>query len=87
MSKAVTYKPKGVCATKIEFEIDDDGNLHNVKFTNGCDGNAKAIGLIVEGRNAMEIADLFAGNTCGFKNTSCVDQLAKGIREAVKTEK
>jgi len=84
MSKAFSYKPKGVCATKIEFELDDDGRLHNVRFTNGCDGNGKAIGLIVEGRDALEIADLFAGNRCGFKDTSCVDQLARGIREAVK---
>ncbi len=77
-----SYSPKGVCSTKIEFDV-EDGVLHNVVFTNGCNGNLKAIGRLVEGKSANEIADILRGNTCGFKPTSCADQLAKAIDEVV----
>lgn len=81
-----TYKTKGVCSTKIDFEIDDSGNLHNVVYTGGCNGNLKAIGKLVEGKNAGEIAELLAGNTCGFNSTSCADQLSIAIKKAQETK-
>lgn len=78
------YMTHGTCSVKIEYEIDDNGLLHNVVFTGGCNGNLKAIGLLTEGKKAAEIADLLEGNTCGFKNTSCADQLAKAIKSVLK---
>jgi uncharacterized protein (TIGR03905 family) len=76
-----TFKTSGTCAVVINFNIDDDGNLHDVKFVGGCDGNLKAIGSLVEGRPAKEVAELLKGNTCGRKPTSCADQLARAILE------
>lgn len=69
---------KGVCSVKVDFDM-EDGLLHNVKFTGGCDGNLKAIGRLVEGKKATEIADILRGNKCGFKSTSCADQLALAL--------
>lgn len=77
-----TYRTSGVCSSQIDFEMDDNGKLHNVVYTGGCNGNLKAIGKLVEGKNADEIADILAGNTCGFNSTSCADQLSKAIRKA-----
>jgi len=78
-----TANTRGVCAMRILFDIEEDGTLHNVKFLGGCDGNLKAIGLLVEGRPAKEVAELLRGNRCGFKQTSCGDQLAQAIEKAL----
>ena len=78
----VTFTPTGVCAIQIDFDIEDD-KLHNVKFTGGCNGNLKAIGRLVEGRDAKEVAGILKGNTCGMKGTSCADQFAKAIEQKV----
>ena len=77
------YKTKGVCATNISFELDDDKCVHNLQFQGGCNGNLKAIGRLVEGMDAEKVKEILAGNTCGFKNTSCADQLSKALGEAV----
>ncbi len=77
-----TYRTKGTCSSAITFEI-DDGIIRNVKFDGGCNGNLKAIGKLVEGKDAKEIAELLRGNTCGFKNTSCADQLSRAIDAAL----
>ncbi len=82
--KHVTFAPKGVCSVKLDFDIDEESRLHNVQFTGGCNGNLKAIGRLVEGRDAGEIADILRGNTCGFRNTSCADQFARAIDEKVR---
>ena len=74
----VNFSPSGGCAVSIDFDI-EDGKLHNVKFLGGCNGNLKAIGKLVEGKDAKEVADILRGNTCGMKGTSCADQLAKAI--------
>ena len=73
----ITYNTSGVCARQITFEI-IDGKLHNVKFMSGCPGNLRAIGKLVEGKDAKEVAELLAGNQCR-NGTSCVDQLSKAI--------
>jgi len=80
-----TYKTSGTCATKIDFEI-DQGVVTDVVFTNGCNGNLKAIGKLVDGWTADAIAEKLSGNTCGFKPTSCADQLAKAVLEAKSKE-
>ncbi len=76
------YRTRGVCASEITFEL-EDGIVKNVAFRGGCNGNLKAIAKLVEGKNALEIADLLEGNTCGFKNTSCADQLSIALRKAM----
>ncbi len=77
-----TYRTRGTCSTAIDFDCEDE-IVNNVRFTGGCNGNLKAISLLVEGKPAEEIISLLSGNTCGFKNTSCADQLARALREAV----
>ena len=76
------YITNGVCARKISFEI-IDGKLHNVSFMGGCNGNLKAISKLVEGMEATKVIEILKGNTCGFKNTSCADQLCKAIEEVL----
>ena len=76
----VTFTPKGVCAMQIDFDL-EDGKLHNVRFTGGCNGNLKAIGKLVEGKEAGEVADILRGNICGVRGTSCADQFARAIDE------
>ena len=76
--KHVTFSPKSVCSIQIDFDI-EDGKLHNVQFIGGCNGNLKAIGRLVEGKDAKEVAEILRGNTCGMKGTSCADQLARAI--------
>ena len=81
-----TYVTQNVCSRKIEFDI-NNGIVTNVSFTGGCNGNLKAISKLVEGMSATQIAEKLAGNTCGFRNTSCADQLAKAVITAEKEEK
>lgn len=78
----VSYNTKGTCSQVIEFEI-NDGIIDNVSFKGGCNGNLKAISKLVNGKNAKEIADTLRGNTCGPRSTSCADQLARAIDEAL----
>ena len=80
------YKTRGTCSTKINFDI-VDGKLTNVAFTNGCNGNLKAISKLVEGMDAEKVADLLEGNTCGMRNTSCADQLSRAVRAALDEKK
>lgn len=75
------YNTSGTCSTQISFDKADDGTITNVSFTGGCNGNLKAISILVEGKKAQEIHDLLKGNLCGSKGTSCADQLAKAVIE------
>ena len=79
-----TYKTHGTCSTHILFELDEEKRLHNVRFISGCDGNLKAIGILVEGQDAEKIADKLSGLRCGFNSTSCGDQFSRAIREALE---
>lgn len=81
--KNIDYITEGTCSKKISLEIDDEGKIHHVKFLGGCNGNLKAIGLLVEGQDASKVVELLEGNKCGFRSTSCADQLAKAIKEAL----
>ncbi|MCE5188946.1 MAG: TIGR03905 family TSCPD domain-containing protein [Eubacteriales bacterium] len=80
-----TYTPNGVCSNQITFEL-SDGRVRNVVFRAGCDGNLKAISKLVEGMEADRVVTLLSGNTCGYKNTSCTDQLARAILAAKRAE-
>lgn len=81
--KTYTYQPKGVCARQIHFSI-EDGKLRQVHFDGGCPGNLSAIGKLLEGRDAKEASALLRGNLCGTKSTSCADQLAQAIEQAIE---
>ncbi len=78
----MVYKTRGVCSQLIEFDITDD-KVHGVKFTGGCNGNLKGIASLVEGMPVRECIDKLEGIRCGFKYTSCPDQLAKALRTAI----
>ena len=78
-----TYTPTGVCAREISYDIDDEGKMHDLKFVGGCNGNLKAIGLLLEGADARGAAQILQGNDCNGKGTSCADQLAKAIGEVL----
>ena len=76
-----TYKTTGTCSSQINFEI-NDGVITNVSFIGGCNGNLKAISKLVEGMTVEQIEEKLKGNTCGFRSTSCADQLAIAVRKA-----
>ena len=76
------YKTKDTCSTRITIDIDANDVVTNIEFTGGCNGNLKAIPLLINGWTAQQIADKLLGNTCGRRPTSCVDQLAKAVLEA-----
>ncbi|MCI7145343.1 MAG: TIGR03905 family TSCPD domain-containing protein [Clostridiales bacterium] len=80
------YVPQGVCPMLIEFELDGDV-VHNISFMGGCNGNLKAISTLVDGWTVGEITEKLAGNTCGFKKTSCADQLCIALNQALEEEK
>ena len=76
------YKTKGTCSQRILFEIEDN-KLKNVQYIGGCNGNLKGIGSLVEGMDIDEVITRLEGTTCGMKNTSCPDQLATALKEAL----
>jgi len=76
-----TYKTTGTCSSQINFEINKNV-ITNVSFVGGCNGNLKAISKLVDGMTVEQIEKKLKGNTCGFRNTSCADQLAKAVRKA-----
>ena len=77
-----TYRTKGVCAMQIQFDL-EDGVVRNVRFMGGCNGNTQGVAKLAEGRDAKELVALLEGIKCGFKGTSCPDQLAQAIKEAL----
>ncbi len=80
------YTPKGVCPMQITFDINDN-IITNVEFYGGCNGNLKAISKLVNGMTADKISEVLLGNTCGYKGTSCADQLAKAVMQAKAEQK
>ncbi len=80
-----TYKTTGTCSSRISFDI-NNGVVSNVKFTGGCNGNLKGISSLVDGMKGEDIVKKVKGLKCGFKNTSCPDQLALAIEQAMKEE-
>lgn len=76
-----TYKTRGTCSSQIKIDINDDKTIENVEFLGGCNGNLKGIGQLVKGMAIDEVIDRLDGIKCGFKQTSCPDQLAKALKE------
>lgn len=81
----MTFKPQGVCSQRIDFDI-QDGKVVNVQFLGGCNGNTQGISRLVEGMDVDEAISRLEGIHCGFKNTSCPDQLAKALKEAIENK-
>lgn len=82
-----SYVTHDTCSRRIEFDIDENGVVSNVRFYGGCNGNLKAISILVNGMTVDEIERKLKGVQCGFKNTSCSDQLAHAVREAYEQMK
>ena len=80
------YKTKGTCSSLISLDLDGDV-VRNIRFTGGCDGNLKAIPIILDGWTVDQIEQKLSGVTCGLKNTSCSDQLSKAVRAAYEASK
>lgn len=76
------YQTRGVCSRSITFDL-IDGRVHNVQFEGGCNGNTKGIGALVEGMEAKQAIRRLSGIRCGFKSTSCPDQLAHALQKAL----
>ena len=79
------YTPKGVCARKIELDI-ENGIVTGVSFSGGCNGNLKGIAALAEGKPAADVIDALSGIRCGFKSTSCPDQFARALKIAMEEE-
>lgn len=79
----MTFKPQGVCSQKIDFEI-VDGKVTNVQFLGGCNGNTQGVSRLVEGMEVNDAISRLEGIQCGFKGTSCPDQLAKALKQAIE---
>ena len=71
------YTTKGTCSRKILFEV-EDGKVHNVQFVGGCNGNTQGVARLVEGMDVNEAID------CNGRGTSCPDQLAKALEQAIQ---
>lgn len=76
------YKTKGVCSMAIQYDIDDEQKVHNVKFIGGCSGNTQGVARLVEGMSKEEAIARLEGIRCGAKPTSCPDQLAQALKQA-----
>lgn len=75
-----TYKTKGVCSSTINFEVEDDV-ITSLQFVGGCNGNLKGISSLCVGMKVQDVIERLEGIKCGFKSTSCPDQLAKALKE------
>ena len=78
----IIYKTKGTCSTSIDVEL-KDGVIDSVKFTGGCNGNLQGISALVKGMKPEEAISRLKGIRCGFKPTSCPDQLAHALEEMI----
>ena len=82
----VEYIPEGTYSRCINFEIDEQGLLHDVRFTAGCPGNTVGVSTLAEGRDARTVASLLRGTPCRNRGTSCPDQLARAIEQALAAD-
>ncbi len=78
-----TYYPQGTCSIQIDVDVDDQGIINQVEFLGGCHGNLQGISTLVRGMHAQDAISKLQGIRCGYKSTSCPDQLAQALREAL----
>ena len=79
----IAYKPHGVCSRQINVDV-EDGIVKSVQFVGGCNGNTQGISKLVEGMKAEDVISRLEGVNCNGRGTSCPDQLAKALKEAIK---
>lgn len=80
MSTHYEYRPRGVCSRRMIFELNGD-TIESLRVEGGCNGNLKGIAALVKGKKIQEVIDTLEGIECGFKPTSCPDQIAKALKE------
>ena len=81
-----SYPTEMVCSQMISFDLNDDV-VSNIEFLGGCNGNLKAISKLVDGWTVEKIEEYLKGNLCGYRPTSCADQLARAVRKAYDAQK
>ena len=81
--KNIRFTPRGVCSRAIDIELEGE-IIRSVRFTGGCAGNTRGVAALIEGMNVHEAIKRLSGIRCGFKPTSCPDQLAKTLAEALQ---
>lgn len=84
--KKIEFTPRGVCARRIQITLEGD-TIKEVSFMGGCSGNTQGVAALVAGMPATEAITRLEGIRCGFKSTSCPDQLAKALRVAIEENK
>lgn len=80
------FRPQGVCSQMMTVDV-EDGIVREMKVMGGCDGNLQGISQLVRGRKAEDVIELLSGIRCGFKETSCPDQLARGLAAILEQSK
>ncbi len=83
MLKHIEYIPKGVCSRKMEFDV-DDGKIVDIKVIGGCSGNLQGIMSLLKGMEVEKVIERLNGIKCGFKSTSCPDQIAIGLKKSLE---
>ena len=81
--KHIEYSPQGVCSRKIDIDV-ENGILQKVVFTGGCSGNTQGVSRLLEGMTVEDAIARLDGIKCGFRPTSCPDQLAKALKKSLK---
>lgn len=81
----ISYIPRGVCSRRIDIEI-EDGIIKSVKYSGGCAGNTQGVAALVAGMSVEEAIERLSGIRCGFKPTSCPDQLATALKEFLENK-
>ena len=82
----VTITTKGTCCKRFDCNIDDSGCLHGITFLGGCRGNLTALCSLLEGVKAQDVCNKFMSLSCGNKGTSCMQEFAKGVAQALTTK-
>lgn len=83
MTRHITHTCQGTCSRQIDIELDEQGTILSVAFAGGCHGNTQGIAALVRGMRAEEAAERLGGIDCRGKGTSCPDQFARALREAM----
>ena len=79
----MTYYTNGTCSSRIDLTVDENHIIQDVRFTGGCNGNLQGVSRLVTGMKAEDAIEKLEGIRCGFKQTSCPDQLSKALKEAI----
>ena len=82
-----TFRPRGVCSQEMRVELDEQGTILDLRVYGGCSGNLQGISALVKGMPAQEAVNRLRGIRCGFKDTSCPDQLARNLEKLLAQEK